>query len=77
MVDILAEEGNFEAVHDLESLWCALMSRLPMTLLCGYGSAHFAAPTATGQMRQVCRQHDRVQRDEQDLLANWLLTTQA
>ena len=31
MVYILAEEGNVDAVHQLESLWCGLATRLPMT----------------------------------------------
>jgi hypothetical protein len=76
MVDILAEEGNFAAVHELESLWCELGTRLPFTLLCGYASAHFAAPGANGMMRRVCHLHHRVERREHDLLANWLLETQ-
>ena len=76
MVDILAEEGNFAAVYQLESLWSELGASLPFTLLCGYRSAHFAAPTADGVMRRVCHLHHRVERREHDLLANWLLETQ-
>jgi hypothetical protein len=76
MVDILAEEGNFAAVHELEALWSDLGTRLPFTLLCGYASAHFAAPEAGGMMRRVCHRHHRVERREHDLLANWLLETQ-
>ena len=76
MVDILAEEGNFAAVDDLETLWSELGTRLPLTLLCGYASAHFAAPGANGLMRRVCDLHQRVERREHDVLANWLLETQ-
>jgi hypothetical protein len=76
MVDILAEEGNFLGVYQLEMLWTTLGERMPFTLLCGYGSAHFAAPTAGGRLRHVCALHQRVERHDHDLLANWLLENQ-
>jgi hypothetical protein len=76
MVDILAEEGNFRGACALEQLWNQLAADATFTLLCGYASAHFAAPNAGSMLRTVCEHHGRVLQSGDDLLGNWLLGQQ-
>jgi len=73
MVEILAEEGNLRGAEELEELWNQLGARESFTLLCGYSSAHFAAPNAGKALEEICRKHTRVHQDNADLLGNWLL----
>ena len=77
MVDILAEEGNYQALEGLEGLWNDLAATESFKLLCGYSSSHFAAPKGSDRLRAVCHHHTRVHRNNEDLLANWLLDTAA
>jgi hypothetical protein len=74
LVELLAEEGNFRGAAELEGLWNQLSAVEPLTLLCGYSSAHFAPAGAGRALRQICRCHTRVKRGNSDLLGNWLLS---
>jgi hypothetical protein len=73
IVDLLAEEGSFDSVNKLESMWNALAQGTSFSLFCGYGSGHFAAGGGDERLRAVCRHHTRVERGSDDLLGNWLL----
>jgi hypothetical protein len=73
MVNILAEEGNYRGAGELEELWNALGAHRSFFLLCGYDSAHFAAPDAGDWLRHICSRHTRVHQHHADLLASWLL----
>jgi hypothetical protein len=73
MVNILAEEGNYRGAEELEDLWNQLGARCSFSLLCGYDSAHFAAPDAGDALRHICSRHTRVLQNSADLLADWLL----
>jgi MEDS: MEthanogen/methylotroph, DcmR Sensory domain len=72
MVDILAAERNFPAAEALEAAWNELTSRVSMTLLCGYASAHFAVAEREC-MSTICAAHSRVDTDSRDALGRWLL----
>jgi hypothetical protein len=75
MVDLLAEEGSFVAAEELELLWNSLAETTSFSLLCGYASCHFAAPRGDERLRRVCASHTRVHQNNEDLLANWLLSS--
>jgi hypothetical protein len=76
MVDILAEEGNYNAVEELEDLWNQLGETESFSLLCGYASSNFAAPLkGADRLRAVCHLHSRVHQSSDDMLGNWLLDT--
>jgi hypothetical protein len=75
MMDILAEEGSYQAVDALEGLWNELGAIESFSLLCGYASSHFAAPRAGERLRAICQHHTRVDRGHDDMLGNWLLIT--
>jgi len=76
MVDLFASEGNFEAAEALERLWNDLAQKVPFRLLCGYAAAHFAASQSVrSHLRCICDLHSDVQRDQADLLADWLLNS--
>ncbi len=77
MVDILAEEGSYHALEELEGLWNELATTESFRLLCGYASSPFAAPQGGERLRAICHHHTRVHRNNEDLLANWLLETTA
>jgi hypothetical protein len=74
LVELLAEEGNFRGATELEGLWNQLSAVEPLTLLCGYSSAHFAPAGAGAALRQICGCHSRVVHGATDLLGNWLLS---
>jgi hypothetical protein len=74
LVDILATEGNFSAVEEIEDLWDRLVEQHPLTLLCGYSAAHFTGPMGSGTLRSICGRHSQVRQAPADLLATWLLT---
>jgi hypothetical protein len=76
LVEILAEEGNFESARRLEDLWNALRQQYAFTLLCGYSAAHFADARTAISLRAICAAHTRVQRNASDLLGSWLLEDQ-
>jgi hypothetical protein len=73
LVELLAEEGNFEGARQLETLWNDLRQQHPFTLLCGYSAAHFADSRTGSALRSICDCHTRVQRNSSDLLGSWLL----
>ena len=73
MVDILAEQGRFQAAHELEILWNQLAARESFTLLCGYASAHFGDARDAEALHRICRAHTGVHADAADLLGTWLL----
>ena len=73
LVELLAEEGNFEGARQLEALWNNLRHQHSFTMLCGYSAAHFADMRAAAALRTICECHTRVQRNSSDLLGSWLL----
>jgi len=75
MVDLLAEEGDFDSASRLEALWNELGARYSFTLLCGYSAAHFASPTAGRALDAICRAHSHVRADAADPLGMWLIAT--
>jgi hypothetical protein len=77
LVEILAEEGNFRGAEALEDMWNDLGTVVPFTLLCGYSSAHFAAPNAGSVLQHICARHSRVHQSHSDSLGNWLLDCRA
>lgn len=73
MVDLLAEERNLDAAHQLEELWNGLAQRHSFRLLCGYASAHFIDPRTAAALTAVCAAHTRVDTSSDDALGNWVL----
>lgn len=73
LVELLAEEGNYEGARQLEALWNDLRQHHSFTLLCGYSAAHFTDMRAASALRAICECHSRVQRNSSDLLGSWLL----
>jgi hypothetical protein len=73
LVEVLAEEANFQAAHEVEALWNELRQQHPFTLLCGYSAAHFAGIGSAPSLRTICESHTRVQRNASDMLGSWLL----
>jgi hypothetical protein len=74
MVDLLASEGHFAAVDELERCWNDLLVREPASLLCGYASAHFATGDRT-RLAAVCSAHTHVHTGGADTLGSWLVKT--
>src|SRR5215813_7953692 len=60
IVELFAEEGNFEQAYALEDYWNHLQGKYGFTLLCGYSAAHFADPCNTHHLREVCARHTAV-----------------
>jgi DcmR-like sensory protein len=73
MVDILAQRGDLADAVLLEELWNRLLTRTPVSLLCGYSAAHFVSPGTQGTLRDICAAHADVRVETQDPLAAWLL----
>ena len=73
MVEILAAEENFRGAAALEACWNRVAAETPLSLLCGYSSAHFATPDKADALRDICGSHSHVLRGESDLLGNWLI----
>jgi hypothetical protein len=73
MVELLARDGNYPAAARLEELWNELGTRYPFTLLCGYSSAHFAAPDAGSALAAIRCQHSRTVSLPSDPLGRYLL----
>ena len=57
IVDLLAAEGRFGAMIELEQLWNRLMHGRPMVLWCAYRLRNFANAEAAGPFHQVCATH--------------------
>lgn len=77
LVEILAEEGNFKAAAQIEAFWNEFGAKWPISLFCGYSSAHFVMPGTLEALDSICALHDRVHQNRHDLLANWLLARRA
>jgi hypothetical protein len=76
MVEVLACEGNYGGVSQLEDLWNQLSAEHSFTLLCGYSAPHFAAPDAGASLAKICFQHSRASCEPHDALASFLLSKQ-
>jgi DcmR-like sensory protein len=74
IVELFAEEGNFEQACALEDYWNHLQEKYGFTLLCGYSAAHFADPRNTHHLREVCGRHTAVKTQPADSLGTWLTT---
>jgi hypothetical protein len=74
IVELFAEEGNFEQACALEDYWNHLQARYGFTLLCGYSAAHFADPRNTHHLREVCGRHTAIKSQPADSLGTWLTT---
>ncbi len=73
VVELYAEEANFAAALKLEDIWDALAETISFRLMCGYSSAHFAAPGAETKLHRVCRAHSHVLTTADDPLGAWLV----
>jgi len=74
IVELFAEEGNFEHACALEDYWNHLQRKHRFTLLCGYSAAHFADPRNSQYLRDVCERHTAVKSQSADTLGTWLTT---
>ena len=74
IVELFAEEGNFEQACALEDYWNHLQGQYSFTLLCGYSAAHFADPRNKHHLREVCGRHTAVKTQPADSLGTWLTT---
>jgi hypothetical protein len=74
VVELFAEEGNFEQACALEDYWNHLQREYGFTLLCGYSAAHFADPRNARHLREVCCRHTAVKSQPADSLGTWLTT---
>ena len=74
IVELFAEEGNFEQACALEDYWNHLHEKYGFTLLCGYSAAHFADPRNAHHLREVCGRHTAVKSQPADALGTWLTT---
>jgi DcmR-like sensory protein len=72
IVELFAEEGNFEQACALEDYWNHLQHEYGFTLLCGYSSAHFADPRNSQHLRDVCSRHSSIRSQSADSLGTWL-----
>jgi hypothetical protein len=73
MVDLLAGEGDFAGVEQLEELWNHLGADATFTLFCGYMAANFGDSRTAGSLRTICRLHSHVRADPIDTLGSFLL----
>lgn len=74
IVELFAEEGDFEQACALEDYWNYLQGKHRFTLLCGYSAAHFADPGNSQQLREICGRHSCVRSQSSDSLGSWLTT---
>jgi len=72
IVELFAEEGNFEQACALEDYWNHLQEKYRFTLLCGYSAAHFADPCNSQHLRDVFGRHGSVKSQSADSLGSWL-----
>jgi signal transduction histidine kinase len=57
IVDLLAAEGRFGVMIELEQLWNRLMHGRPIGLWCAYRLRNFASVEAAGPFQRVCLTH--------------------
>ena len=74
IVELFAEEGNFEQACTLEDYCNHLQEKYRFTLLCGYSAAHFADPASSHHLREICNRHSAVKSQSADSLGTWLTT---
>jgi hypothetical protein len=74
IVELFAEEGNFEQAAVLEDYWNHLLKKYNFTLLCGFSAAHFADPGHSHHLREICGRHTCVRSQSADSLGTWLTT---
>jgi MEDS: MEthanogen/methylotroph, DcmR Sensory domain len=74
IVELFAEEGDFEQACLLEDYWDHLNKKYGFMLLCGYSAAHFADPRNSQHLRDVCSRHTAVKSQPADALGTWLST---
>lgn len=72
IVELFAEEGNFEQAIVLEEFWNHLIEKYRFTLLCGYSAAHFADPGHAADLQRICACHTSVRSQSSDTLGTWL-----
>ena len=72
IVELFAEEGNFEQAIVLEEFWNYLIEKHRFTLLCGYSAAHFADSSHMVDLQRICACHTRVRTQPSDTLGTWL-----
>jgi hypothetical protein len=75
MVDILAQRADLPEAIELERLWNDLGAQVSLSLMCGYSAAHFVPAANHRALRDICAAHTTVHRNEQDPMADWVLTT--
>jgi hypothetical protein len=73
MVDILAQQSEFDLALRLEELWNRLARQVSLNLMCGYSSAHFVSAGTHEPLCALCAKHDRVDMHAHDQLGAWLL----
>jgi len=74
LVELFAEEANFEQAAALEDYWNHLLEKYAFTLLCGYSAAHFADPGHAKYLQDICNRHSSVRSQPSDSLGTWLTT---
>ena len=74
IVDLFAEQGQFDLAHDLEKLWNALAETCEFALFCGYQSHHFGDPRSAPSLHALCSLHTHVAATSTDMLGAWLLS---
>lgn len=72
LVDLLAERGDLRQTQKLESWWSGMTAERPLTVFCGYASAHFGHPKSIPALLAICRAHSHLQTNPRDLLASFL-----
>jgi len=75
MVELLAEQQDFDQALQVEAMWNHLAERTPFSLLCGYSSAHFTPAAAKPILQKICSGHTGAKARDEDSLGQWLLST--
>jgi MEDS: MEthanogen/methylotroph, DcmR Sensory domain len=72
-VELLAEMDDMAGALKLEQLWNELAKELPLTLMCGYSSAHFTGECGQRALRGICEAHTQSLATDEDPLGSYLL----
>jgi len=72
IVELFAEEGNFEQAIALEEFWSHIVEKHRIILLCGYSAAHFADMNHAADLQRICACHTAVRSQPADTLGTWL-----
>lgn len=75
MVEILARDRNYSGALQLERLWNDFEAANPISLLCAYPAAHFAAPDAGSALTAICAEHACAMWDGTGSLGQFLLSS--